>query len=459
VNLHGPVRAEVEGTARIVVSLPGWSEGKVESTVHEITVLPARKTVKLLPVTDRLFKTLPHPDRKASIGVVRFTPDGTRLVMLGYPTGVVQVWDTKTWKETARLDTPSGLRSTMNYAQPTPDWKSLLVHVLNRQVVRQDQGGKIKQRLQYDGRIDVYDVASGKRTRTISLGDRGPHGLTVVPGSKYAVVNTEGSFDVGVRERPVWTELVDLTTGTAKKLFDQYAEPRFTPDGKTAYFAITRYRPNGETENSLVKYDLAGGRVLKTREIEDKQSYIYRPTLSPDGKRLFMITMGTARSKTRTNALAVLDSDTLAEVTRITGEKNANNDSFDEPKFTPDGKTMIVGCGGALIVWDLVKQQTIRTVPVGDIQYAGLQLFPDGKRAVLVGRPKFDVRRPGRTDPYDLPQPRVVLIDLEGNSKPEVLMLPAGVARLGALSPDGNTLAVGATGGTLLIDVSPRAKK
>src|ERR1700722_1321358 len=105
------------------------------------------------PVTNRLFKTLPHPDRKANIGVVRFSPDGTRLMMSGYPSGVVQFWDTTTWKETARLDTPSGLRSSWDYALPTPDWKSVLVYTMSRKVVREETDGKVRQRLQIDGRI------------------------------------------------------------------------------------------------------------------------------------------------------------------------------------------------------------------------------------------------------------------------------------------------------------------
>ena len=49
-NLHGPVRAAlVEGTAKVVVSLSTWSEGKVQPTVHEITVRPAKKGQKTGP--------------------------------------------------------------------------------------------------------------------------------------------------------------------------------------------------------------------------------------------------------------------------------------------------------------------------------------------------------------------------------------------------------------------------
>jgi hypothetical protein len=461
VNLHGPVRAaEVEGTARVVISLSTWSEGKVQPTVHEITVRAPKKGRKTELVTDRLVRTLPHPDRKANIGVVRFSADGTRFMMTGYPSGVVQIWDARTWKETARLDTPSGLRSSWDYALPMPDWKSVLVYVMSRKLVREEQGGKVKERLQIDGRIDVHDAAGGKRRDSIPLRDRGPQGLFLVPGGKAVVVNTQGSFAAGA-DRPQFTELVDLSTGTAKKLFDTFAQPAFAPDGKTAYFSITKYRPGGEVENSLVKYDLARARVLKTKD-KDRGTYFASPTLSPGGKRLFVVTGRLVKSRTEDGALAVLDSDTFGELARIPGEEKPDSGiTFADPQFTPDGKTLITRCGGPLIVWDVATNRTVRTVPVGDLHFTRLLLSPDGKRAVVVGMPKFDFRRMARDgDTQDLPQPRLLLIDLsDPNSKPQVHMLPNGMLGGAAFSPDGSTLAVGGAGGAHLIDVSARPKE
>jgi WD40 repeat protein len=460
VNLHGPVRAaEVEGTARVVISLSSWSEGKVQPTVHEITVLAPKKGRKTEPVTDRLVKTLPHSDRSSNVGVVRFSADGARFFMTGYPSGVVQIWSTRTWKETGRAETPIGLRGSWDYALPTSDGKSLLVYMMGRKVVREEKGGKVKDRLQIDGRIDVHDVASGKRRDTILLNDRGPQGMYVVPNGKSVVLNTQWSFSAA-SDRPKTTELVDLSTGTAKKLFDMYAQPAFAPDGKMAYFAATKFKPRGEVDNSLVKYDLAGGKVLLTKE-KDKSTYFASPTLSPDGKRLFVITGRLVKNQTEDGALAVLDSDTLAEVARIPGEEKPQGDvNFASPQFTPDGKTLLTRCGGPLIVWDMEKNSTMRTVPVGDLHFTRVVLSPDGKRAVVVGMAKFDFRRAARAgDADDLPQPRLLLIDLtDPKSKPQVLMLPGGMLGGAAFSPDGRTLAVGGAGGAHLIDVSARPK-
>jgi WD40 repeat protein len=404
---------------------------------------------------------LPHADRQSNVGVIRFSPDGTRLMMCGYPSGIVQVWDTRTWKETSRIDTPSGLRSSWDYALPTPDWKSVVGYVMSRKLVREEKDGKVKDRVQVDGRLDLYDTASGKRTRSIPLADRGPQQAFIVPGGKAVLLQTMGSFAAGP-DRPVATELVDLTSGTVKKLFDSQSQPAFASDGKTAYFAITRYRQGGEFENSLVKYDLVGNRVLKTKEKKDKQTYFASPALSPDGKHLFVNTGRQVKLRSESLALAVLDSETFAEVARIPCEGKVDNSTmFDKPLFTPDGQTMITRCNGRLIVWDMTANRVVRSIDTEDFYVGRSLVSPDGKTVVVAGIPKFDARRLGRSaDADDLPQPRLLLIDLaDPNSKPQVLMLPNGMLGGAAFSRDGKTLAVGGAGGIHLIDASARSQK
>src|SRR5262245_41436418 len=223
----------------------------------------------------------------ATVGDIRFSPDGTRLMMAGYPSGVVQLWDTRTWKETARLDTPSGLRSSLRCANPTPDWKTILVDVRTRKLVREEKGGKVNERLQIDGRIDLYDALTGKRRDSVVFRDRGPSQLFVLPGGKAAFVNTEGSFTAATAaKRPASAELVDLTGKTTRRLFDSHAYPVFAPDGKTAYLAKLQYLPKGTVNAALVKYDLTAGKVVKAVDAPDDQTLFDGVYLSPDGKWL-----------------------------------------------------------------------------------------------------------------------------------------------------------------------------
>jgi WD40 repeat protein len=457
VNLHGPVRAAgFEGTAKVTISLDAWPEGKVASTTHDIPVLPPKTGRKAEPVTTRLIRTLPHPDRKATIGVVQFSPDGSRLLMAGYPSGIVQVWDAKYWKETARVDTPGGLRSSWSYAVATADWKAVLVHVKTRKLVREEKDGKIAERLKIDGRIDRYDLATGELKDSIPFADRGPNQLFLAPGGRFALVNTEGSFTAAMKTRPQFMERVDLTTRETKKLFDVSAWPSFSPDGKTAYLSKTQFHTTGAVTASLVKYDLAAGKELRVLNQPDDKTLFDSAHLSPDGK--WVVTSQRKLTPPSVNLL-VLSADTLEEVARIPGPKDAGRDLyFSTPHFTPDGSTLITRCGGPLIVWDVKRRKTVRTVPVGDFQFAYTALSPDGKRAVVAGLPKLDSKVFGRSpDPTDLPQPRLVLIDLaDPKSEPQTLMLPVGAVIGLAFRPDGAVVAVGGTGGVHLLDASGR---
>lgn len=458
-NLYGPVRAaEFEGTAEVVLSFAAWPEGFVEPTVHTIPVQPPKKGPKPLPATDRLTKTLPHPDRQATVGVVRFSPDGTRLMGSGYPSGVVQFWDTKTWTEVTRIDTPSGLRTSWDYAVPTPDWKAVLVYGRTRKPMKEEKDGKVTDRLQIDGRIDRYDTAAGKLTDTIPLPGRGPQQFWLAPDGKTAVLNMEGSFAATDADRPQTTELVDLTTKTATKLFDSFAMPTFTPDGKAAYVATVKYNRTGGAERSLVKLDLATGKVTAKKEFPDAETYFASPTLSPDGKRLFAHTGRAVKQKTEDFALVALDPATFAEKGRVPGELKPDDGvyAFDPLQFTPDGQTVVTRLGNRVFVWDVAADNLVSTVAIPDTGHGFSAVSPDGRRFAIAGRPKFDLKALGSNpDPEDLPQPRVILLDLtDGKSEPAVLMLPPGASGGAAFSPDGKTLAVGGGGGVYLLDVT-----
>ena len=70
--------------ARCLISFDAWPEGNVHPTTHQITVLAPKPGPKPEPVTERLLKTLPHPDRQATVGDVRFSADCKRLMMAGF---------------------------------------------------------------------------------------------------------------------------------------------------------------------------------------------------------------------------------------------------------------------------------------------------------------------------------------------------------------------------------------
>src|SRR5262249_22124525 len=79
---------EVEATGPVILTSEAWPKGKVSPTEDETTAPAPKKGRQREPLTDPVFKTLVHPDRKASIAGLRFSPDGKRLLAAGYPAGV-----------------------------------------------------------------------------------------------------------------------------------------------------------------------------------------------------------------------------------------------------------------------------------------------------------------------------------------------------------------------------------
>src|SRR5437870_3566895 len=98
-------------------------------TTHTIPVLPRRAGAKDEPIAHNLIASLVHPDRGANVCTVEFSPEGSRLLTAGYPSGIVQIWDVALGKEVIRIDTPPCQRASANYAVLSPDWKSLYVPV------------------------------------------------------------------------------------------------------------------------------------------------------------------------------------------------------------------------------------------------------------------------------------------------------------------------------------------
>ncbi|MFL5340584.1 MAG: hypothetical protein ACJ8F7_10580 [Gemmataceae bacterium] len=178
-NLHGPVRvAETAGSGTVLVkiSFPAWAAGDVASSDHAVELLPAKPGPKPVAVAPQLVKTLVHPDRKGVVWTAQFSPDGSKLLTSGYPSGIIQLFDTNSWKEIRRIDTPPGLRSTAAYAVPTPDLQTLYVNFFRRKAGREEKDGKTQMRVDCSGEIRVYDLATGRQKSVIPASpDHGPN--------------------------------------------------------------------------------------------------------------------------------------------------------------------------------------------------------------------------------------------------------------------------------------------
>ncbi|HET6574843.1 MAG TPA: WD40 repeat domain-containing protein, partial [Fimbriiglobus sp.] len=206
-NLHGPVRAaESAGTgeATLTLSLDAWPEGHVAPSTYRVEVARPAVVAKSEPVSPRLVRTLVHPDRKTSISLLKFSADGKRLVVAGYPSGVIQVWDPAEGKELSRIETPPGLRGTDNYVSLTADWKTAFVSIQGRKVAHSEKDGARQVTIDYDGEVRVWDVATGKHRSPIKLAPhRGASEAVVSPGGTKLLTIEARAYDTkGVKYVP-----------------------------------------------------------------------------------------------------------------------------------------------------------------------------------------------------------------------------------------------------------------
>jgi WD40 repeat protein len=453
VNLHGPVRAAESagpGTAEVTISFDAWTQGHVAPSTHKVEVVRPKVNTKLEPVSPRLVRSLVHPDRKTSFSLLRYSDDGQRLAVAGYPSGVLQIWDPTAGKELARVETPPGYRGTADYVALTADWATAFVPHNGRKVVRTEQGGEQRVTIDYDGEVRVWDVATGKARPPVKLAPgRGASEAVVSPDGTRLITIEARSYDAkGARTVPHVAVYRDLFgAGPPVELAEGFSMATFAPDGKTFALA-TSDRENGPGRLRL--FDALTGKETAVLAEQPKASIFY-PAYSPDGGRVAaeVRALGEAGS-----VVTVWDTASGRELATLSP---AERSVVLRPVFSPDGRFVsAITVNGAGHVWDAATGKLRLTHRFGEKGYTPeVVVSPDGRLAAAVGTPGMNASEFGRDpDPADLPQPRVVLYDLATGQPVETLVCPPGFPGRAAFSPDGKALAVGGSGAVHLFDMS-----
>ncbi len=431
------------GDATLTVSLK-WNDVRVDPTTHTLRVLES-SNVKALPVSTRLVRSLPHPDRTASLWSVRFGDDG-RLFATGYPSGVVQVWDPHTGKELRRVESPRGYRGSADYALTTDALQVLYVPIEGRKVTRLDDPKK-RFRIDYDGHVLVWDLTTGKAKEPIKpVKGRGVTAAYLSPDGRRLVTVERGGYDAGAEGPPDLIRLINTATGQAWTLAEGYSMAAFTPDGKRIYLSQNL----GDKKPAALELFDIEGKKLATLDTLKGRGFSW-PAVSPDGKYLAIQV-----SKGRINEPGAIRLYDLATNKQVAEFSSGGDYPLMRPEFSPDGRLLACGDYGENVhIWDVPARKPIRK-QVFKGMAAGLHVAfsKDGTRLAVPVRVKSDLDNDRDPDPLDVPQPRVYLFDLAKGGDPEEVVCPHGWAGGVAFSADGKLLAVGGAGAVHLFDVA-----
>ena len=437
-----------------MLSFDAWQGAKVNPTTHAVVVLPVKGGPKAEPTSPLLVATLVHPERKASVGQVKYSNDGKKLFASGYPSGVVQLFDLETKKELRRIDGPKGYRGSMEYALLTPDWKTLYVtDERKRKVVPVEIDGKKDHRIEYSGHVLAWDMTTGQPLDSLSPEKNHGAGYAKMSpdGRRLLVVENETVLASGRDKESRRTFAWDLTTGSKSKVGDGFLVPTFLPDGKTGLIVDDDYTAK---TCAIRRIDLATGKVLASRDTPEKGLSFSVSGVSPDGK---LVTVSLGGKKGATPTTLYVDPETLKDVATLTGEADPDGYGWDSGTFSPDGKLFQSADGkGNLRLWDVAAKKVVRTIKHGERTWRR-DFSQDGKWLAVAWMPKWDEEQDGNRepDPLDLPQPRVTLYNLaDETAKPVVLIAPHGFVGSLAFRPDGKQLAFGSAGGVHLFDLS-----
>jgi WD40 repeat protein len=436
------------GSATITLSFDAWKGANVAPTTHTVQVLAAKLGPKAEAVAPNLVATLTHPDRKASVATVKFSADGAKLFTAGYPSGIVQVWDVAARKELRRVNAPPGLRGSADYAQLTPDWKTVYVPVEARKIVRGEKDGKPFVRIEESGEIRVWDMTTGEERPPLKPpAGSGPGYSKLSPDGGRLICIEALTHDAEDRTNLGVTAVWDLKTGVRRKMADGHAIPHFSPDGATLVTHTFDYQ--GKT-SVLRLHDAGTYRELGRLDCPDKDRHFTLAAFSPDGAALAVSLGG---KKAAPLEVWFLDARTLADLGKYAGKGHPERYGWGEGAFTPDG-TRYAAAGERVEVWDVAAKKVVRSVEASP-NVNTLAVSPDGKTVAVAWMPKIDVEeaRSRDPDPADYPQPRVSLIDLTADAPPRVLVCPHGFVRALAFAPDGKMLAAGTSGGVHLFDL------
>lgn len=254
------------------------------------------------------------------------------------------------------------------------------------------------------GGVCIWDIATGKLRRRLKFDDITERCLDIVfrPGGILVASGGEDKKIVTIR-------LIDPASGAVRRRIVLrepvwLAEPVFSPDGKQIAYSpdknsVRIYDAATKRENLRISVHGNGGRALafapdsktiaftdltdnvpihdamngkRVCEVKREGESLSRPVFSPDGRFLASVSFPKNGKPGELTHVTVWDVATGKERHRL-------QSVFGDIIFSPDSKTLSIGCqNGEIVFWDMASGKELRRFLVEDF-YVGLVFSPDGK--------------------------------------------------------------------------------
>jgi WD40 repeat protein len=450
------------------IAFDAWKGGHVAPTQHEIHVVAPQPGPKLEAVSPRLKGELIHPNRRSRLLGIRFSPDGKHIIAGDDPGGVVVVWDAATGQQRVAIETGRHLRGNVEtYFYLSPHWERMFVAREDRKVDRVEQNGKLLWRWKFSGDVRAWNLATGRLEKTFQQEPRrGIATMRLSPdGTKFITYDwLSGTYPLKPDSA---VSLWDVCTGRHRTLPGKlHFYAGFSPDGKTV--EVWDRDKDGYT-HALKLIETSTGKEKVSIPIRDKNATAFGTAFSPSGRLMAGAYTIYERPKNWDKSRSWVkwwNTTTGHEVLSFA----TGADMVLDGRFAPDGRTFAMihhtGQKTQLLLFDVRTRQIVKSHFLPEVaKGSSLLLFapafrPDGKWLALITQvvPKNGLF--WEMDRRDLPQPRILLIEVAAGAISETLVAPQGLAYSAcSFSPDGRTLATGGHGRVLLWDVAklPRA--
>lgn len=448
-----------------MIAFDSWKDGGVAPSQHEIPVkAPRSLDLKLEAVSSRLKGELMHPNKTASIGDLKFSPDGKQILAGDYPVGAVVLWDIDSGKRLTTIEMQPGLRSTDRYFAVAPDWRTVYSWREKRKYEQLEQDGKRMVRWTFGGAVLAWNLTDGSLLRSYKRDP--PHNvryMQMAPDGRTILTYEElpGSYERGPKSVVC---LWDVATGRSRTLDGIDNSGVFSPDGKALPCTV---KDEDRYVRALKMIDVASGREKWSLPIAEKYAFLNVEAFKPDGRLMFgTLRVFEARKKYDAERcwLKWWDAATGREVASFEGD---NKDIFSSLRCSPDGKMLAAVnwhwkdlSTQKLFLYSVPEKRLLLTVILSE-KKEGLRplasdpvFSPDGKWLAIITRMYPEKGVDDNLDPRDLPQPHILLIETATGAIREAMIAPQSFSNVACFSPDGRTLATGGRGRVLLWDMT-----